>query len=296
MLKNKGVITDSATLLRIANASEQDRNVREYNIFDDWAKKHKKLFLKTQNFQMCCYSVAKEYLLAIKSNAKEEFFVKRKEKIKKEFFDDVKVSVVDSINNYRFELAKCEIVKNKALELKDWCDEFENGVKEVKKAVSKLHTGDLKNILVNYLKDKKFDRKEIENIIRKRYVLADFLFRFFSIWDARQCFKNFMEKYEDDNSYQEAQDLAKMYYGVDVGYIVFSKIETIANLDFETSDIWSAKLIYELKKLDEDVIKIAKDIEAKEKMLKKIESDFEASKLFDEERKLIDKYFLKRKK
>ena len=79
-------------------------------------------------------------------------------------------------------------------------------------------------------------------------------------------------------------------------YIIFSKIETIANLDFETSDIWSGKLIYELKNLDEEIIKISKDIEIKEKMLKKLKVDFEASDLFEQEKKLIDKYFLNRKK
>lgn len=296
MLKNKGIITDSATLLKVAKSCNKENGAREYNIFDDWVKKYKKLFLKERDFELCCYSLAKEYLMISSDKARDEFFIKRKEKIKKEFFEDVGVALSDSINNYRFELAKCEIVKNEAIILKNWCDEFQNDVKKVKKAVSKLMTDDLKAILRGFLENTRFDTKEIEKIVRKRYVFSDFLFRFFTIWDARVCFKEFIEKYRDDRSYQKAQNLAKKCYGLDIGYIIFSKIETIANLDFETSDIWSGKLIYELKNLDEEIIKISKDIEIKEKMLKKLKVDFEASDLFEQEKKLIDKYFLNRKK
>lgn len=294
MVKNKTI--NSMKLLELSKKGEEVK-AREYNVFDLWVKKRKKMFLRRSDIENFKGEINRKVLSMIESNENfDVLFRNRKRKLKESFYRDVVDSIIDLIDKYNEELEKCSETKRIAQNLKTKIETFEEDVKGVEKLLDKLQEGDLSRILNYYLENQSFDMSEIESIIKKRYGLKDFLFMFTKILEAKMRFVEFINKYKDDTLYADTLDLMKMAYGVDVGYILFLKMNTIANLDFDTSEVWGAKLVYELRKLDREMAGLLDGVENKTKLIEKIENDFKSSTFFDEERSFMEKYITEKRK
>lgn len=292
MINKKNITKSSKHLIDMVKL-DKDRVIIDYNIFDDWVKRRKKMFLKMSDIEKFGHNIAREFLLVKEAGYEEKFFAERKKRIKKEFYDDVRETSIDVIKEYYIEQRKSDNVREKALVLKEWVDGFEADVKKILKILSKSKERDFKKILKDYLVNGEIDEKKLEKIIERKYSIKDFLFGYKKILEAKLYVNKFIAKYKGDFSYKKAVDLAKVYYGQDVGFILFSRIETVINLDFETSEIWGTKFVYQIKKIDEKMKQIKDDIIKKEKYVKKIGVDFENTSLFDEERKMIESYVKK---
>ena len=294
MIKSKTI--NSKKLLELSKKGEEIQ-AREYNVFDLWVKKRKKMFLKRSDIENFKGEINRKVLSMIDSNETFDIlFRNRKRKLKESFYRDVVDSIVDLIDKYNEELDKCSETKRIAQKLKTKIETFEEDVKVIERLLDKLQEGDLSQILNYYLENQSFDMGEIERIIKKRYGLKDFLFMFTKILEAKLRFVEFINKYKDDTLYADTLELMRMPYGVDVGYILFLKMNTIANLDFETSEVWGGKIVCELKKLDKEMDGLLDGVKNKTKLIEKIENDFKSSTFFDDERAFMEKYITEKRK
>ena len=261
---------------------------KRHNVFDVWAYKHDLYVLRRRD------------LLNNKSNVCEDilgygediegilkYLEDKDERIKKTFLSNNIDSILECIDNNQLEVDKGILVTDKAKEISNQLDEFEEDVAALIKKLGKNSCDNVKTMLVNYVESNVFNAGDIESFNLNTKGFFDVLFLGFNMWRKRKYLEEFVLKYEKINILDDINLLSKKHYGIDAGYILLSKFNTIAYNDFESSKIWSKKLEESFKKIAKNIKIATKRIEENKEEVESFKRAVETSCLYKRERDVV---------
>jgi hypothetical protein len=276
-----------------ADAESVEKKKKIVNLFDDWGIRHKKFILRLRDIENRNNPYVRELwsLYEFGDRNYRDVLKKKNELLKEEFISENTIFCADSVEWYRGEIAKCERIMQLGAGIKNKQDYFMSCVNKLIKHFDKNKDYELKRLLFDYAIDGDFLESDVKALRAQKYGFWKWVFCFIGIWRARCYLDWFVEYFGVNNICKQALSMFRMPYGMDIGYVLVLRLNTIVNYDYDTSQIWLKKYDYEIKKMNRRMKFIIKDIDAKDKMISKGVLDCEASILENEELLFVEKYF-----
>ncbi len=253
---------------------QNTRKVRKlHSVFDVWAYNNK-LYVLSERDLLGNLSQLRESILqyANDENGLLKFLDDRDKKIKGTFLSNYTDSIVECIENNQIEADKGNQIIDLARALNEKLNEFEGDVLQLVQKLGPKNIENVKNMLLNFIDKGAFEEQDIENFNLVTKGFFEKIVHGFSMWRKRNSLGEFILKYDNKNILNEINSLANRHYGIDAFFILSSRLNTIAYNDFESSMIW-------VKKLDESIRKIGRNIKIAEKRIKENEEEVEKFKL-----------------
>lgn len=274
-------------------AKEPQKEEKPVNLFDDWCIKHKHAFLKLRDIENKENPYAQELweLYEFGDYDYRRVLKKKNDLLKEEFIKENTSFCEDSVEWYKNEIYKCEGVLNCAYDIKSKQDYFLLCMGRLKKYFEKNQDEELKKLFYDYALYAEFKESNVLALKNQKYSFWEWVFNFIKILSARKYLDWFVDFFSNDNICKEAMKLFLTPYGMDIGYVLSLRLNTIVNYDYETSDVWVKKYNYELKKLNKRMMLIANDISVNSEKIGRGVRDCEISLLEDTEYEFVEKYF-----
>ena len=116
----------------------------------------------------------------------------------------------------------------------------------LKKYFEKNQDEELNKLFYDYALYAEFKESNVLALKNQKYSFWEWVFNFIKILNGRKYLDWFVDFFSNDNICKGAMKLFLTPYGMDIGYVLSLRLNTIVNYDYETSDVWVKKYNYEL--------------------------------------------------
>lgn len=289
-LANAENLASSEVISNKKNVKQRKR----HNVFDVWAYRNN-LYILSEHCLLDETSNFRKDVLERIDDEKSifKYLDDKNERIKKTFISNNTDSILECINDNQIEIEKSNQAISLAKELNEQLNEFEIDVKFMIKKLGENQAENIKSLLIKYADNGVFDAECFDFKVKGFF---NVLFFGISAMQKHKCLNNFIKKYEKSNILNEINLISKKHYGTDAGYILFSRLSTIAYNDFETSAIWSKNLETSFKKINKNIKIAEKRIEENKAIVEDMRLAVEQSCLYKRERKIVLNFCKKNKK
>ncbi len=282
--------------VKLVNNKKKLNQRKKHNVFDVWAYKNN-LYILSEN---CLLDETSNFRKDVLERIDDEesilkYLSDKNEKIKKTFISNNTDSILECINDNQIEVEKSNQAISLAKELNEQLNEFEISVMYMIKKLGENQTENIKNLLIKYADKGGFDADDVESFDFNTKEFFDVVTFGVRLKQRRKCLDDFLKKYEKSNIWNEINLISKKHYGTDAGYILFSRLNTIAYNDFETSAIWCKNLEDSLKKINRNIKIAEKRIEENKVIVEDMMLAVEQSCLYKREREIVLNFCKKNK-